>query len=85
MYAVINRYNDKAPNDVVCGYVYSLHLDRLHAEAAATRLLTLGKMVGGSNDICIARVFNGRHKGDSVLKTDLVVLSKFATGRMAGE
>lgn len=81
MYAVINNYDETAPADSVCGRVVSLHLHRSNADSAAARLLTLARVVPTcKNNIAIARIFNGRHKGDSVLKTDIVVLAKFATG-----
>ncbi len=81
MYAVINQYDETAPLNYVCGKVASVHLHRDHANSAVARLLTLARVVPTcKNNIAIARVFNGRHKGDSVLKTDIVVLAKFATG-----
>ncbi len=82
MYAVINNYDETAPLNYVCGKVASVHLHRDHANAAAARLLALARVVPTmKNNIAVVNIFNGRHKGDSVLKTDIVVLAKFATGQ----
>lgn len=75
MYAVINRYNPSANNHECAGYVYSLHIHRDKAESACLRLQTLQRITGSDNKIAIARVFNGRSKGQQVFPTDIVVLT----------
>lgn len=75
MYALINRYNKNASPHESAGYVYSLHLHRDKADSACLRLQNLQRIVRSQETLAIARIFNGRSKGQQIFPSDIVVLT----------
>ena len=76
-YAVINQYAPRG-QDSICGYVSSIHIDKVTAQGKMAGLANAQRMLSGPDSVprglAVATLLNHKAKGDYVLPRDLCVV-----------
>ncbi len=83
-YAVLQDYQPHQPSDRPCGRIFSLHLDKLHANNKMVGLFTTQRALPDQpTSIALVQLLRSREKGDRVFPSEIQVLSTLR--REAGE